>query len=88
MAVERRNYPYAIDVYQEVLQIDPNDVDARRSLRAVEIRQAKELGISRPMAILKNLGTYVKLMLPSRNYEQVIIACERYLVSDRATRRY
>ncbi len=82
VAVERRNYPYAIEVYQEILQIAPNDVEVRRSLRAVEIRQAKELGISRPMAILKNLGTYLKLMLPSRNHEQVIIACERYLVSD------
>ncbi len=82
VAVERRNYPYAIEVYQEILQIAPNDVDVRRSLRAVEIRQAKELGISRPMAILKNLGTYVKIMLPSRNYEQMIIACERYLASD------
>jgi tetratricopeptide (TPR) repeat protein len=82
VAVERRNYPYAIEVYQEILQIAPNDVDVRRSLRAVEIRQAKELGISRTMAILKNLGTYLKIMLPSRNHEQMIITCERYLASD------
>ena len=82
VAVERRNYPYAIDVYQEILQIEPDDVDVRRSLRAVEVRQAKELGTSRPVAILKNLGTFVKLILPSKNYEQVIISCEKYLASD------
>lgn len=82
LAVERRNYQGAIEIYQEILQIDPNDVEARRGLRAVEIRQAKETGVSRASAILKNLGTYIKLMLPSKNHEQVMMACERYLVSD------
>jgi tetratricopeptide (TPR) repeat protein len=82
LAVERRNYPYAIELYQEILQLEPNDVDARRSLRAVEIRQAKETGTSRTSAILKNLGTYIKLSLPSKNYEGVIMACEKYLQSD------
>ena len=82
LAVERRNYPYAIELYQEILQLDPNDVDGRRSLRAVEIRQAKETGTSRTAAIFKNLGTYIKLMLPSKNYEGVIMACEKYLQSD------
>jgi len=82
LAVERRNYPYAIELYQEILQLEPNDVDARRSLRAVETRQAKETGTSRTMAILKNLATYIKLMLPSKNYEGVMMACEKYLQSD------
>jgi tetratricopeptide (TPR) repeat protein len=82
LAVERRNYPYAIELYQEILQLEPNDVDARRSLRAVEIRQAKETGTSRTAAIFKNLGTYIKLMLPSKNYEGVIMGCERYLQHD------
>lgn len=82
LAVERRNYQGAIEIYQEILQIDPNDVEARRALRAVEIRQAKETGTSRMSAILKNLGTYLKLLLPSKNHEQVMMACEKYLVHD------
>ena len=82
LAVERRNYPYAIELYQEILQLEPNDVDARRSLRAVEVRQAKETGTSRTTAILKNLGTYVKLGIPSKNHEKVMMACEKYLASD------
>ncbi len=82
LAVERRNYPYAIELYQEILQLDPNDVDARRSLRAVEVRQAKETGTSRTTAIIKNLGTYIKLSIPSKNFEGVIMACEKYLQSD------
>jgi tetratricopeptide (TPR) repeat protein len=82
LAVERRNYPYAIELYQEILQLEPNDVDARRSLRAVEVRQAKETGTSRTTAIFKNLGTYIKLILPSKNYEGRLMDCEKYLQSD------
>ena len=82
LAVERRNYAYAIEMYLEILQVEPNDVEARRALRAVEIRQAKETGTSRPVAILKNLGTYLKLMVPTRNHEQRMLDCEKYLMSD------
>lgn len=81
-AIERHNYPFAIEIYEEILQVDPGDVEARRALRAVEVRMAKETGTSRFVAIFKNLGTYLKLRFPSRNYEQVMIDCERYLVSD------
>ena len=82
LAVERRNYDGAIEIYQEILQIAPNDVEARRALRAVEVRQAKETGAGRVGAILKNLGTYIKLSLPSSNHEQRMINCETYLRSD------
>jgi tetratricopeptide (TPR) repeat protein len=82
LAVERRNYSFAIELYQEILQIDPNNVEARRSLRAVEARQVKEAGTSRVAAVLKNLGTYVKLLFPTKNHEQRMIDCERFLMSD------
>ncbi len=84
LAVERRNYPYATSIYQELLAIAPDDVDARRSLRAVEIRQVKELGASRTMAILKNLFIYIKLQIPTKNHEQRMIDCEKYLALDPA----
>ena len=82
LAVERRNYDFAIENYLQALELEPNDVDARRSLRAVEIRQAKEVGGSRTGAILKNLFTYIKLSFPSGNHEKVMLACEKYLRSD------
>ncbi len=82
VAVERRNYPYAIEIYQTILEVEPNDVEVRRSLRAVELRQAKELGTSRAVTILKNLPVFLKLMIPSKNYERVMITCEKYLASD------
>jgi tetratricopeptide (TPR) repeat protein len=82
IAVDRRNYPDAIAILQEVLVVEPNDVEARRTLRAVEMRAVKEAGTSRSVAVLKHLGTYLKLMFPSKNYDQVIVDCEKYLVDD------
>lgn len=82
LAFERRNYDFAIESYQQVLELDPNDVGARKSLRAVEIRRTKETGGSRAGAILKNFFTYIKLIFPSRNHERVILDCEKYLASD------
>ena len=51
LAVGRRNYDYAVETYREVLKLEPNDVEARRELRAVEVRVVKETGASRAGAI-------------------------------------
>ena len=45
-ATSRRNYDYAITLYLEACKMDPNNVVARRSLRAVENRVAQEKGSS------------------------------------------
>jgi len=45
-AAERRNYEYAIDLYLQALKLAPDEAVARRELRAVENRQAKEKGSS------------------------------------------
>jgi tetratricopeptide (TPR) repeat protein len=45
-AAERRNYDYAIDLYLQALKLAPDTGVARRELRAVENRQAKEKGTS------------------------------------------
>jgi len=82
IAVERRNYADAIGIYMDILGMEPKDLDARRSLRAVEIRAAKEAGTSRTVAILKHLFTFLKLMIPSKNHEQVMLDCEKVLVDD------
>ena len=82
LAAERRNYEFAIDAYMQVLELDPDDNAPRKALRAVEVRNAKETGTSRTGAILKNLPTYIKLCLPSKNHEQVMLDCEKYLKSD------
>ncbi len=45
-ATNRRNYDYAIELYLTACKMDPNNVIARRSLRAVENRMAQEKGSS------------------------------------------
>jgi len=45
-ATSRRNYDYAIELYLTACKMDPNNVQARRSLRAVENRVAQEKGSS------------------------------------------
>jgi len=45
-ATNRRNYDYAIELYLSACKMDPNNVIARRSLRAVENRMAQEKGSS------------------------------------------
>ena len=45
-ATSRRNYDYAIELYLQACTLDPNNANARRSLRAVEIRMAQEKGSS------------------------------------------
>lgn len=45
-AVERRNYDYAIECYFQALRMNPDQAQARRELRMVEMRLAKERGAS------------------------------------------
>jgi len=45
-AAERRNYDYAIELYLQACKLSPDDAQARRELRAVENRMAKEKGTS------------------------------------------
>ncbi|MHC4915343.1 MAG: tetratricopeptide repeat protein [Planctomycetota bacterium] len=82
-AVQRRNYEYAIDLFQQALALNPEDVESRRDLRAVATRYVKEKGISPSAAWLKGLGSVVKLMFSSaKNAEKTIIECEKFLKND------
>lgn len=45
-ATSRRNYDYAIELYMQACNLDPNNAPARRALRAVEVRVAQEKGSS------------------------------------------
>ncbi|MHC4830558.1 MAG: hypothetical protein ACYTFT_09435, partial [Planctomycetota bacterium] len=45
-AVKRRNYDYAIELFLQELTRDPNNADARRALRAAEMKKFQESGTS------------------------------------------
>ncbi len=80
--VERRNYGYAIELYQQALTLSPNDVEARKELRAVGVRHVKENGISTAAAAIKGIVPRIKLMLPSKDAERKMISAEQYLMND------
>jgi len=80
--VEKRNYGYAIELYQQALTLSPNDVEARKALRAVAVRNVKENGVSKVSAILKGLVPMLKLILPSKDPERRMMAAEQYLKND------
>ena len=80
--VETRNYGYAIELYQQALTLSPNSVGARKELRAVEVRNCKENGISGLSAKLKGLVPLIKLILPSKDPERKMMAAEQYLRND------
>jgi len=82
-AVQRRNYEYAIDLFQQALALNPDDVESRRDLRAVATRYVKEKGISPSSAWIKGLGSVFKVMFSSaKNAEKTMIECEKFLKND------
>jgi len=86
VAAERGNYDYAIDLYSRLLELQPQHVDARRALRAVEIRRCQEAGVTKSgvSGWIRGLGhlftalVYVAIRKP----EKAMTACEGFLKND------
>jgi len=86
VAADRGNYDYAIELYRRFLELQPNDPEARKALRAVEMRKFQERGVTKstPAGWLKGLGSLVAalVLLALRKYEKAMIACENFLAND------
>jgi tetratricopeptide (TPR) repeat protein len=86
VAFERKNYDYAVDLYLQLLELQPNHTDARKRLRAVEIRKFQEQGVtsSNPMAWLSGAGPLLAagFFYAIRKYEKAMQACEQFLKKD------
>ncbi|MFP4056334.1 MAG: tetratricopeptide repeat protein [Candidatus Brocadiia bacterium] len=86
VAAERGNYDYAIDLYLQLLEFQPDNTDSRRKLREVEVRKFQELGItsSSPASWIKGLGSLVAALvfLLVRKYDKCMTACEMFLKKD------
>ncbi len=82
-AVKKRNYDYAIELFLQELTLEPNNVDARRALRAAEIKKYQELGgvPTGGATYVKGLGSMFQAFLykVTKNWEKEMIACERFL---------
>ncbi len=82
-AVKKRNYDYAIELFLQELTLDPNNVDARRALRAAEIKKFQEAGqpTSGWRAYLQGLPTVLRAQFHklTKNWERLMLDCEEFL---------
>jgi tetratricopeptide (TPR) repeat protein len=80
-AAKRRNYDYAIDLYMQVLKLNPDHAEAAREIRQVTVRKGQEKGLSSKKAFLKGFGSWGKSLLKgvTKNFDQAIEECEKYL---------
>jgi len=86
IAAERGQYDYAINLYLNLLEFQPDNVEAREALRAVEVRKFQERGITKstPAGWFKGFGSFLaaQLHLVLRKYEKAMGACEAFLKND------
>lgn len=80
-AAKRRNYDYAIDLYLQVLKLNPDHEDAARELRQVTVRKGQEEGLSPKKGFLKGFGSWVKSSVKgvTKKYDEAIEECEKFL---------
>ncbi len=86
VAAERGQYDYAIDLYLRLLDLQPQHVEARKSLRAVETRRCQERGMTKSGASgwLRGIGHLftAAIYLLIGKHEKSIVACEGFLKND------
>ncbi len=81
-AFEKQNYDYAMDLFSEVVQNQPDNRKARQLLRESEVRKARQDGYPHPvMAKITGFIPWIKSRLYS-DPDAVIQACEEYLKID------
>ena len=79
-AVGRRNYDLAIFSYIEAIKLQPDNVEVRTALRAIQTKYAKEKGTSSFGAFKAMAAANVHKML--KKYDDAIIDLENGLTSD------
>jgi tetratricopeptide (TPR) repeat protein len=77
-AIERRNYDLAIFNYKQAVALNPGNMEARRNLRAAQMKNFSEKGLNPTVATLKAIVPIIKANFFSMQgkHEQTLIACE------------
>ena len=86
VAGERGNYDYAIDLYLQLLEFEPDHVEARKLLRGAEVRRCQERGItsSTVSGWVTGFGSLLSALVfqTLRKYEKAMSSCEAFLKND------
>jgi tetratricopeptide (TPR) repeat protein len=86
-AFERGNWDLAIVLWQQLLAMQPDHLDARRLLREAENRRVLHAGSgtgAKVMAIVRGIPSFVAfaLHMMTKNYDRAMIDCEKVLTHD------
>src|SRR5260221_14795672 len=84
-AARRRNYDFAVELYQQILEIDPDQGEARAGLRqALKKRFESKKGGSAFLRTLSGAGplAMAKTLRKARQYGPGIKALESYLATN------
>jgi len=84
-AADGGNYRYAIEIFLDILKLQPEHVKTMRALRGCEMAMFQEAGGAAKIAgFFRGLGHLIVAFLPGVGPRKVVAACERYLVHDPA----
>lgn len=82
-AADGGNYRYAIEIFLDILKLQPEHVKTLRALRGCEMAMLQEAGpAGRIRGFFRGLRWLVEAFLPGMKPARVVSACERYLVHD------
>ena len=83
-ATKRRNYDFAVELYQQILEIEPDQGDARSGLRVALKRRDEQKRGGKLFAKIGGAGplTAAKAMAKAKRYDSAIKGFERYLAGN------
>ena len=85
-ALKRKNYDYAIETLKnQILKFNPNDVKARKLLRATVLEKHKAVGVPNKSEILsKGMMPRIKMIVGkiAKKWDMVVDEAENYLLYD------
>lgn len=82
-ALKKRNYDYAIQMYESAMLADPGNADARRNFRVALVRKYDEQGYPKSFGF----GN-VKTMMISKNPEKLLEETEKLVAKDPKSLKY
>lgn len=79
--IKSQNFELAQKVFLQILQVDPQDIETRKNLRAVNLK-VLENNNGKNSFQLKNASLNFKLNIAGKNYAKIITLIDQILVSD------
>ena len=82
-ALKKRNYDYAIQMYESAMEVDPGNADARRNFRLALVRKYDSVGYPKSWG----MGG-IKTIAVSKNSDKLLVETEKLVVKDPKSLKY